>query len=303
MSNPRMVTLALKLGAVPGLRRLSLAGGVLVPIVLQALLMAALGADALSIVAAFVPTFLIGVVFAIKLKRDAAIIVFYLEMFRTVGTTRLTTGMEALAAGDMSTTFELVTSAQTAEEVSVGGEFNQMKDKMEALRVALSETFLAYNHATERLRGLVGHVSSTATSVTSASSEVAGTSEEAGRASTEIAAAITEIGEGVDRQAEVVRNALECASEVAGAMSDSATELDQARAVAERVRAITEGGVEAAAHADSTMQAVRDSSHAVTSAIRELASRSAQIGTMVDTITAVIGPSPVQAASGRASCR
>jgi methyl-accepting chemotaxis protein len=289
MSNPRMVNFALKLGTVPGLRRLSLASGVLIPIVVQAGLMAALGSDPATIAAAGIPTLLLGAIFAVKLKRDARIIVFYLEMFRTVGTARLTTGMEALAAGDMSTTFELLTSEQTAQEVVVGGEFNAMKDKMEALRVALRETFVAYNQATERLRGLVGHVSSTATNVTTASSEVAGTSEEAGRASSEIATAITEIGEGVERQVLIVRDALDCAGDVAGAVSDSAQELEEALAVAERVRAITDGGVEAAAQADSTMQAVRDSSHAVSAAIRELASRSAQIGSMVDTITGIAG--------------
>jgi methyl-accepting chemotaxis protein len=55
------------------------------------------------------------------------------------------------------------------------------------------------------------------------------------------------------------------------------------------VREITAGGVEAAAAADSTMQAVRESSQAVTSAISELAARSAQIGAMVDTITGIAG--------------
>jgi methyl-accepting chemotaxis protein len=284
-----MVNLALKLGTVPGLRRLSLAAGVLLPIVVQAAIIAALGASLPTILAGFIPTLLLGLLFTIKLKRDAKIIVFYLEMFRTVGTARLTTGMEALAAGDMSTTFELVSSEQTAQEVVVGGEFNAMKDKMEALRVALRETFVAYNQATERLRGLVGHVATTATSVTTASSEVAGTSEEAGRASSEIAAAITDIGEGVERQAVVVRSALECAGEVAGALSDSTSELQHALEVAQRVRTITQGGVEAAQEADSTMQAVRDSSQAVSTAIRELASRSAQIGTMVDTITGIAG--------------
>ncbi len=289
MSNPRMVNLALKLGAVPGLRRLSLATGVLVPIVAQAALIAALGADPVTVVIAFVPALVLGVVFTIKLKRDAKIIVFYLDMFRTLGTARLTTGMEALAAGDMSTTFELVTSEQTAQEVSVGGEFDEMKTEMEALRVALRETFIAYNQATEHLRELVGDVSHTATTVTSASSDVAGTSEEAGRSSSEIAAAIAEVGEGVDRQAYVVRGALEAAGEVADAASDSARELEHTLAVAARVREITAGGVEAAAAADSTMQAVRESSQAVTSAISELAARSAQIGAMVDTITGIAG--------------
>jgi methyl-accepting chemotaxis protein len=293
MSNPRMVNLALKTGSIPMLRRLSLAAAVLVPIIVQAALTAGTfaisGSGVIAVLAGCVPTLLLGLLLTLKLKRDAGIIVYYLEMFRTLGTARLTSGMEALARGDVSTSFDLVTSSQTAQEIALGGEFDQMKGKMEALRIALSETFTAYNGATAYLRELVGQVSMTASNVSAASSQVAGSSEEAGRTSTEIALAMTDIGGGADRQATVVRNALQCAGDVAGAAIASAAELDQALLVAERVRSITQDGVEAAAQADSTMQAVRDSSQAVTSAIGELAARSAQIGAIVETITGIAG--------------
>ena len=293
MSNPRMVNLALKTGSIPPLRRLSLAAAVLIPVIVQAVLTAAalavLGVGSVGVLVGFVPAVLLALLFTLKLKRDAGIIAFYLEMFRTIGTARLTTGMEALARGDVSTTFDLVTSSETAQEIVLGGEFDQMKGQMEALRVALTETFTAYNGATDYLRDLVGQVSMTASSVSSASTEVASSSEEAGRTSTEIAMAMTDIGQGADRQATVVRSALECAGDVAGAAIASAAELDEALLVADRVRSITQDGVQAAAQADSTMQAVRDSSQAVTSAIGELAARSAQIGAIVATITGIAG--------------
>jgi methyl-accepting chemotaxis protein len=86
-----------------------------------------------------------------------------------------------------------------------------------------------------------------------------------------------------------VATARECAEGVAAAAGESAVELGEALGVAERVRSITEEGVKASEEADSAMRAVRDSSHAVTSAIGELAARSAQIGAIVETITGIAG--------------
>jgi methyl-accepting chemotaxis protein len=290
MSNPRMVNLALKTGSIPALRRLSLAAAVLVPVILQGLLtgagVAAFGAGAVGVLIGFVPALMLGLLFALKLKRDAGIILLFLEMFGSQSAPRLVAGMNALAQGDLSTTFELTSQSQP---VVLGGEFMQMKLKMVTLRLGLRDVYVAYNDATDYLRDLVGQVSMTASSVSSASTQVAGSSEEAGRTSNEIAMAMTDIGQGADRQAAVVRSALDCAGDLAGAAIASAAELDQARLVADRVRSITQDGVQAAAEADSTMQAVRDSSQAVTSAIGELAARSAQIGAIVATITGIAG--------------
>ena len=290
MTNPKMVNLALKTGNIPLLRNLSLGQAVLVPIVLQALLtggaLALFGDSALAVVAAFVPALLVGLLLALKVKRDAGIVNFFLEMFRTQATARLTSYMKALSEGDFSITHEMTS---TSQDVVLGGEFGEMKTKMEGLRLGLVETYAAYNTAAEALRGLVGQVTDTAASVTTASAQLAATSDETGRTSGEIAQAISEIGAGAEQQATVVASARECAGDVAAAATQSAAELGEAMGVAERVRSITEDGVKASAEADSAMRAVRDSSHAVTSAIGELASRSAQIGAIVETITGIAG--------------
>ncbi len=228
----------------------------------------------------------LAVVGSCKLKMDAMIVLTWLEQFRARGADRLTVGMNALAEGDLSITFGMT---DEGEDVELGGEFRDMQEHIGSLRAALDETFLAYNAATERLRGLVGQVSETAAGVTAASTEVASTSEETGRASGEIAAAIGEIAASTEHQTRVVETVRECADDVAAAATASADGVDEAVRGADRVRTISEDGVRASAEADAAMSAVRDSSHAVTSAIEELAENTTQIGAIVETITRIAG--------------
>ncbi len=221
-----------------------------------------------------------------RLRRDAGLVNGWLQESREHGADRLTTGMNALAEGDLSITFPI--PPQAGDHV-LCGEFGEMKDHIARLRAGLVETFLAYNAATDWLRGLVGQVSETAAGVTAASSQVASTSEEAGRASGEIAAAIGDIAASTEHQTRVVETVRDCADDVAAAATESANGVQKAVRGADRVRAISEEGVRASAEADSAMSAVRDSSLAVTSAIEELAANTARIGAIVETITGIAG--------------
>ncbi len=290
MQNQRLVNLAMKTGKVGLVRNLTLTQAIVVPALLEAVLALAahfwLGDSALTVVVFLAPTLALLGLFVLKCKRDAGSVIVWLELIRTLGNARLLAGLNALAEGDFSTTFELWSKPS---DLVLGGEFREMAAKLEALRVALRENYIAYNRATEQLRGLVGQVGETAHAVTAASVEVAGTSEESGRTSGEIALAIDEIGTAADMQARVVQSAREHAADVAQSAGASATELGQALEMAGRVRTITEAGVRASAEADAAMRAVRDSSHEVTSAIGELNARSAQIGTIVETITGIAG--------------
>jgi methyl-accepting chemotaxis protein len=275
------------------LNRLSLRRAVFLPVAVQLLATAAMVAAAghagtvLAIGAAgLVLSVVLGVIAARKLERDAGTILNWLEQFRTQAAARLTDGLNALAAGNLSVTFPL---RSKNENTQLAGEFGRMRDIIEGLRMGLVETFLAYNAATERLRALVGQVSANAAGVTAASSEVASSSEEAGRTSGEIAVSIGQIADGSERQARVVETVQQCADEVAEAATTSAHSVGDAAELAERVRVIGEEGVRASAEADAAMSAVRDSSHAVTSAIEQLAANSAEIGTIVETITGIAG--------------
>ncbi len=290
MNQSKLQTLALKTGAIPLLRHLSLPIAVLGPIVLEALLFVAghalFGSEALALVVAVVPTVLLGLLFTLKLKRDAGIIAFIIEMFRVSASGRLVAGLHALAGGDFSTTFELWSKPMDAK---LGGEFAEMIVKLEGLRLANVDVYVAYNQATERLRELIGQVSDTAAFVNAASTDVASAAEHSGGSSSEIALAIGQVGDAAEQQAAVIEAARACAVDVSTAVDASAAELGEAMEMADHVRSITDEGVRASAEADAAMQAVRDSSQAVSAAITELNAKSAQIGAIVDTITGIAG--------------
>jgi methyl-accepting chemotaxis protein len=145
----------------------------------------------------------------------------------------------------------------------------------------------AFSTMAVNLRELIGQVSTAAGSVGSASAQMSNTSEEAGRATGEIAQAIGDVAQGAERQVGVIETARLAADEVAAAVRESATQAEETAHVANTTRETAQGGVAAAEQANEAMRAVRDSSDAVSGAIRELAAKSDQIGAIVATITGI----------------
>jgi methyl-accepting chemotaxis protein len=113
------------------------------------------------------------------------------------------------------------------------------------------------------------------------------TSSESGNATGEIARAIGEVAGGAERQVRAIQTAHRAAEEVAQAALDSAERLQRAVAVAGEVADTAHTGVGAARDADAAMRVMSESSTAVSEAIRDLAEKSAQIGNIVNTITAI----------------
>jgi len=196
----------------------------------------------------------------------------------------LMAGLQALAAGNL--TVKLVAKTAAASEFSKD-ELGRMMRQTESMRDAIVESYGAYNLTVDTLSSLIGEVSSTAGSVGDASQQMSSTSEEAGKASGEIAQAIGEVAEGAERQVQMVETARRAAEEVAGAVKESAEQAEQTAEAAEQARSAAQHGVEAAEQANEAMRSVRDSSRAVSDAIGELASKSEQIGRIVQTITGI----------------
>jgi methyl-accepting chemotaxis protein len=196
----------------------------------------------------------------------------------------LMAGLRALANGDL--TAELHAGSPPIEEFD-GDELGQVMEHTENFRNAILDCYVAYNATVDKLRELVGSVSSTAGNVSAASQEMSSTSDEAGKATTEIAQAITELAEGAERQARVAEQAQRSAAEIVHAVSESAESAERTAEVASNAHKVAQQGLEAAEQANQAMQSVRESSQAVTDAIRELAEKSEQIGMIVQTITGI----------------
>jgi methyl-accepting chemotaxis protein len=228
----------------------------------------------------------VGFLLARKIKATVVSVLERIESLRTNDATELASGLDAMAAGDLTYPVESVTPAI---ENPGADEIGQIARAVNGLRETVAGSVDSYTAMTEKLRGLIGNVAGTAGVVSSASQEMAATSEQTGRAVNEIASAIGDVAQGSERQVQMVDSAKHAADEVSVAVNESAENARQTAAVAEEARNAANEGVEAAEQATEAMHGVRDSSHAVSEAIRELAGKSEAIGAIVETITGIAG--------------
>jgi methyl-accepting chemotaxis protein len=145
----------------------------------------------------------------------------------------------------------------------------------------------AFAQMVANLRGLVGDVSSSAQTLSASSQQMASVSEEAGRAVAEVAGAVAEVAGGAERQVRAVAGTKAGIEQMGAATGQSATNADEASKAAGEARTVAAEGTKAVARASEVMQLVRDSSNDATHAIRQLGTKSEEIGGIVDTISSI----------------
>jgi methyl-accepting chemotaxis protein len=196
----------------------------------------------------------------------------------------VTEGLNAFAEGDLTRSYEPVTPPI---ENPSKDEIGQVATAVNGIREKVIAALESYNRTRDRLAGIVGEVSGSATQVSAASQQMASTSEESGRATSEIANAVGGIAQGAERQVQMVEAARRSAEEVGRAVLQAAENATQTAQVAHDAREIAQQGVGAAEQATTAMGSVRDSSQAVSQAMRDLSSKSEQISQIVQTITGI----------------
>jgi methyl-accepting chemotaxis protein len=235
-----------------------------------------------------VVTVVIGAVIAFALsgsiKRRVDSVLATLASLRDHCMNDIKEGMEAFSRGDLTRRYAPVTPLidhPGADEIGqVAGAVNSVRDRIVA-------SIEAYNATAGRLTETIGQVAVTAGTVGSSSHQMVSTSEEAERATGEIAHAVSDVAAGAERQVRMIEDARLAAEEVARAVQESADSALETAAVAADARQIAQDGVAAAQQANAAMMSVRESSEAVSVAIGELASKSEQIGAIVQTITGI----------------
>jgi methyl-accepting chemotaxis protein len=184
--------------------------------------------------------------------------------------TDLETGLQSMAAGDLTVTVMPVTTEVPVEEGHQAGALAEIFNKMLG---SAKSAIGSYGDMRVKLTGMLGEITETSTTVSAASQQMASTSEEAGRAVGEIADAVSGVASGAERQVRMVEEARTSAE-------DTALRANESREVAEQ-------GVTAARQASQAMESVRESTNSVTEATRGLAAKSEQIGGIVETITGI----------------
>ncbi|MEZ5101944.1 MAG: HAMP domain-containing methyl-accepting chemotaxis protein [Thermoleophilia bacterium] len=155
--------------------------------------------------------------------------------------------------------------------------------------VELDDVGQGLNRMVEALAAVVAQIRATSGSLLDASRDMSNSSTQAGRAIGEIARAVTDVAMGAERQVKMVDAVRSSADQMAQAVQLSATSAQETAEAADEARAVAEEGVQAASQASSAMTEVRESTLAVTEAIRHLGEKSTEIGGIVETITGIAG--------------
>jgi methyl-accepting chemotaxis protein len=240
------------------------------------LLIALLAALAIGIVAA--------VALTRSIRRSVTQVLSRLSSLRDHCVTDLNAGLHAFAAGDLTHDVTAITAPipnPGSDEIGdIARATNEIRDNF----VAMIDS---YNASRAALGELVGQVAGSAGAVSSASEQMATTSDEAGRAVSEIAGAVGEAAAGAERQVRSIAEARRLADEVVAVTGRSSQDATSAARVAEEARVLAGDGATAVDGATAAMASVREASAGATEAIRALGTKSAEIGGIVDTITAI----------------
>ena len=220
-----------------------------------------------------IPLLLVLAVLTIRsIVRRIAPIVEHLQSLMENEAEDLRASLRHLAEGDLTHEATPVTGPLADDSHD---ELGQISAAVNGIRDRMLASVEACRATREGLTALLGQVQNASGTVSVASRQMATTSDEAGRAVGEIAQAVGDVAEGAERQvqmAEASRRAAELGADAAAKAKDLAEE-----------------GARSADEAASAMRELRESSHAVSGAISQLAARSERIGEIVETITGIAG--------------
>ena len=173
-------------------------------------------------------------------------------------------------------------TADGARRIAAGDLTVEVEPRSE--RDALGHAFVSM---TANLNVLVGQTSETASGLSGVSQQLAATSSEAGRAAGEIAAAVGDVAQGAEHQVRALEDVKLILEEVVDATQRSAEEATETARVAFEAVEVAARGAGSAVEATDAMNAMRESSEAITGVIRELDLKSGEIGGIVETITRI----------------
>ena len=207
-----------------------------------------------------------------------------LTSLRKNDTASLRDGLVGISEGDLTRRVTVVTHPGGRTSGDEIGDIAEMVDEITTDTAASIES---YNQSLDSLAGMIGRVGESAAVLSSASEQMASTSGEAGRAVGEIAHAIGEVAHGAEKQVNTVEGARRLTDEMAEATRSSAESAAETARAAESAREVATTGAASVAKATEAMAAVRSASTEATEAIRDLGSKSEQIGGIVSTITTI----------------
>ena len=198
--------------------------------------------------------------------------------------TNLQKGLQAMADGDLTIEVKPVTTPLGSADGSDPGELANIFNGM----LGRAQTSLeAYEDMRGGITDMIRQILDSSGVVANASTQMASTSEETTRAVSQIADAVSEVAQGAERQVRSVESVKGLTEQMVAATATSAENASETSSAAQETRKVVSEGTEAVRKATEAMEGVRASSSDATNAIRELGTKSEQIGGIVDTITGI----------------
>jgi methyl-accepting chemotaxis protein len=221
---------------------------------------------------------------AARIQRTVKLVLSRMTSLREHCAADLRDGLGAMAAGDLTVTVTPVTPplARTSND-----ELGDLAEGLGMLRDSTVASVTAYNDMRASLAGMIGEVSSSASTVASSSEEMAATSDEAGRAVAEISQSIADVARGTEQQVRAVESARQLTDDMAAATLQSAATARETADVAGRTTALASEGERSIGNASAAMEAVRASSSEASDVMRDLGEKSRRITGIVDTISGI----------------
>jgi len=218
------------------------------------------------------------------IQRGVKLILERLASLRDNCAVDLRTGLQAIAAGDLTVVLTPVTPelARTSND-----EIGDVAEAVGAIRDSTVASVNSYNDTRIALTRLISQVSESASSVASNSQQMATTSDEAGRAVGEIANSAGEVAQGAERQVRALDSVRGLTGAMVNATEESAATARETAEMAGRTSRLADDGATAVAQATEAMESVRASAAEATETIRQLGSKSVQITGIVATITGI----------------
>lgn len=177
----------------------------------------------------------------------------------------LAAASQTIAAGDLSRTVEV-----------------DSQDEMGQLAQA-------FNAMVTHLRDLVRQVTSTAEQVAASAQELSATSSEAAKAVEHIAQTSSDLAAGAQTQNQEMAATVESVTTLTAKAREVAGQAEAARKVAGDMSQAAEQGGQAAVRAENKIQEVYTAVQGTSGVVKELGTKSREIGSIVDTITAIAG--------------
>jgi methyl-accepting chemotaxis protein len=207
-----------------------------------------------------------------------------MESLRNSDLADLDAALAAVASGDLTVD---VTPVTTTIEAQDGRDLGRLATIFNEMHATTAGSVAGYNAMRAKVAEMLRQIATESQAVAAASQQMATTSEESGRAVGEIASAVGEVAAGAERQVRTVGEARQLAEEVVSTTLASNDNAEATARAAEQARTVAEEGADAIARASEGMRQLATVSAGVNDAMRDLGSKSEQIGGIVSTITGI----------------